>query len=374
MERAAKQLAVVGLCLAVGGCLPVLETSLSELREGQPGFDTTVQVRFLGGGGFMVRLGSEAFMTAPLYSNPSLVEIEGEAEIPPHTERIRKFHHPTARPGDIKAILVGHAHYDHLMDVAPVWNELSHKPPIYGSLTMRNVLAGYDAEDGPVKNGAVVALDDPDGKVGDAVDYQSCQKPQPCEGCSPAEECPHREQGPGRWVEVPDSRIRLLALCGAHPPQFAGIHKWPGCLKVPRTAPPLFPRDYPEGRVLAYLIDFLDKPGGKPVFRVYYQDAPADSKNGWGMIPASWLADRNVDLALLCGGTWDEFDEAEAVAKIGKAAHIVLGHWEDFFVSQSVPVHPIPTLRGKEYLRRLRKATGVTAIVPAPNVMMRFPL
>lgn len=374
MESGTKRLVIAGLCLAASGCLPVLKDSLPELQEGQPGFDTTVQVRFLGVGGFMVRLGRDAFMTTPLYSNPSLFEIAGEAEIPPRTERIKKFHRPTTRPEDIKAILVGHAHYDHLMDVVPVWNGLLHRPPIYGSLTMRNILVGYDSENGPVKNGSAVALDDPNGPFGDAVDYQTCKEPQPCEGCSAAEECPHHQQVQGKWVEVPKSRIRVLALCGAHPQQFAGIHKWPGCLKVPRTAPPLFPRDYPEGRVLAYLIDFLDRPGGKPVFRVYYQDAPADSKRGWGMIPENWLAERSVDLALLCGGTWNEFGEAEAVAKVGRAKHIVLGHWEDFFVPQSVPVHPIPTLRGEEYLRRLKTATGVTAIVPAPQVMMRFPL
>ncbi len=374
MTSTRKRLLVTGLGLLVGACLPVLRDSLPELQDGQPGFDTTVQVRFLGVGGFLVRLGNDAFLTAPLYSNPSLLELQAESKIPPSSERIGRFHHPTVRPQDVKAILVGHAHYDHLMDVVPVWRELPQRPPVYGSLTMRNILAGHDLEQGPVTGGAVVALDDPNGPLGDAVDYQSCRQPQPCEHCSVAQECPHREPVPGRWVEVPGSRIRILALCGGHPQQFAGIHKWPGCLTAPRTTPPVFPRDYPEGRVLAYLIDFLDRPGGKPVFRVYYQDAPADSRRGWGMIPPSWLGERNVDLALLCGGTWHEFDEAEAVAEIGKAKHIVLGHWEDFFVPQSVRARPLLTLRGEEYLRRLKRATGVTAIVPAPQVMIRLPL
>lgn len=371
---AVRAAALVAACAAVAGCLPVLKKSLPELEQGQPGFDASVQVRYLGVGGFMVRLGNEAFLTAPLYSNPTLVELDGVQQIPPCLERIRQFHRPTLHPEDIKAILVGHAHYDHLMDVVPVWNMLGHRPPIYGSATTRHILAGYDAEDGPVKNGAVVALDDPAGPPGDVVDHSACSEEQPCEGCSAAVRCAKPASASGKWVDVPSSSIRLLALCAAHPPQLAGIHQWPGCVTAPRTSPPLVATDYLEGHVLAYLIDFMDRPGGKPVFRVYYQDAPAHSKKGWGTIPASWLKERDVDLALLCGGNWDAFDEAEAVARMSKARHIVLGHWEDFFVPQSAPLHPIPGLNGDEYLRRIKKATGKTAIVPAPQVMMRFPL
>ncbi len=357
-------------CLVAAGCLPTLGPGQSkpELVQGQAGFETTVQVKFLGVGGFVVRLGHDAFMTAPLYSNPLGTHVlPPEKPIPPDEERIRRYHHPTLRPEEIKAILVGHAHYDHLLDVTLVWKALAHKPPIFGSLTTENLLAGYDSSGGPVQAGATVVLDD-------VADYRQCNKPQPCEFCLPADICPsHPQTQAGTWKPVPGSRIRLRALCAAHPRQFLDTHFWPGCAKTRRSDPPKYSCDYKEGQVFSYLIDFLDA-NGKPVFRTYYQDTPADATAGWGTIPPELLAERKIDLMLLCGGNWNVFDRSELVTQGTGVRNIVVGHWEDFFVDQGFPLREIPGMNVEKFLKLLKAASGKDAIVPAPQVMMHFPL
>jgi hypothetical protein len=357
-------------CLALGACLPVLKAkdSKPELVDGQQGYETTVQVRFLGVGGFLVRLGHEAFMTAPMYSNPFGTKLlPPEQPIPPDDCRIARFHHPTVHPEEIKAILVGHAHYDHLMDVVAVWKGLPQRPPIFGSLTMENILAGYDSSGGPVQAGATAALDD-------VADYRQCSRPQPCELCQPADTCPsHPQTQAGTWKMVPGSRIRVMALCAAHPKQFLDTHFWPGCVKARRVEPPKYSCDFKEGQVFSYLIDFLDA-SGRPVFRTYYQDTPADARAGWGMIHPDFLAERKIDLMLLCGGNWNVFERSEQVVRATGVESVVIGHWEDFFFTQDSPVHEIPGLDGKAFLKRLKRASGTQAVVPEPQVMMHFPL
>jgi hypothetical protein len=359
---------VLAACLATA-CLPVIKRkdSKPELVEGDTNFTSTVQVKFLGVGGFMVRLGHDAFMTAPMYSNPFVRDVlPPEKPIPPDPGLIARYHHPTVHPEEIEAILVGHAHYDHLMDVALVWKMLAHRPPIFGSLTMRNILAGYDSSGGPVQAGVIVALDD-------VADYRQCNKPQPCEDCLPSDVCPtHSQTQAGTWRPA-GSRIRVMALCAAHPKQFQDAHFWPGCVNTPRAAPPKYSCDYKEGQVFSYLIDFLDAQG-TPVFRVYYQDTPSHATAGWGTIHADLLAERKVDLMLLCGGNWNVFDRSELVAQGTHAKNIVIGHWEDFFFDQGVPIHEIPGLDGEQFLARLKGVSGKNALVPEPQVMMHFPL
>lgn len=163
-----------------------------------------------------------------------------------------------------------------------------------------------------------------------------------------------------------------MALCAAHPKQFGDTHFWPGCTKSPRADPPEYSCDYREGQVLSFLVDFLDATG-KPVFRTYYQDTPAHATKGWGLIPRNLLAERKIDLMLLCGGNWNVFERSEEVARDTGVRFVVLGHWEDFFLPQDFPIHEIPGMRVGAYVKRLGKVTGVKVLVPEPQVMMQFP-
>ena len=61
-------------------------------------------------------------------------------------------------------------------------------------------------------------------------------------------------------------------------------------------------------------LDFLDD-DDEPVFRVYYQDAPTNAPIG--NPPATILADKRVDVALLCVGTYDQVAaQPEEIAEV----------------------------------------------------------
>ena len=95
----------------------------------------------------------------------------------------------------------------------------------------------------------------------------------------------------------------------------------------------------------AYLIDFLDE--GRPVFRVYFQDSGTNEPVGY--VPVTLLREKRVDVALLC--VWGDFHRLrrhpEGILENTRPRHAVLGHWEDFFVTQDNHeidgrIYPIP--------------------------------
>ena len=76
-----------------------------------------LELRYLGAGGVLMRWNGHAILTAPFYSNPGLLQVGMGLPISPNAERI-DAHLPAI--DDVEAILVGHSHYDHLMDAVYV--------------------------------------------------------------------------------------------------------------------------------------------------------------------------------------------------------------------------------------------------------------
>jgi hypothetical protein len=114
--------------------------------------------------------------------------------------------------------------------------------------------------------------------------------------------------------------------------------------------------------VYAYLVDFLDA-AGRPVYRVYYQDSGTNPPKGY--VPPSVIAEKHVDVALLCvGGDFHRLRRhPEGIIENTRPRNVVLGHWEDFFVSQDEHaidgrVYPAPSSRKEapEFEARARRA------------------
>jgi L-ascorbate metabolism protein UlaG (beta-lactamase superfamily) len=358
----------LGLCALAAGCLPVYRSSLQEIPPGAPGFEEIVQVRFLGVGGFSLRKGEDVVLTAPLYSNPSIEELDRRKSLTPKAALIEKFHPQT---DGVKAILVGHAHYDHLMDVPWVWARTP-EAMIYGNSSVKNILAGYapgaGGNDVPrIPTDKVVAID----HAGeDLVDYRMCIQKR-----GPRELAPGRiddSELAGRWIQVPGSRVRIRALCSSHPPQIlSSIHLWPGCIHHPRFAPPSSSEDYQEGETIAYLIDFLAEDGRTPVFRIYYQDAPTNPTIG--EIPEDLRREKAVDLALLCVGTFFGVEEPTHIVDNTDARYIILGHWENFFRPQDQKLKGIPFAKVKKVVSEVRKASPEAEVfLPAPQTVFHL--
>ncbi|HRB13240.1 MAG TPA: hypothetical protein PKU70_09525, partial [Vicinamibacteria bacterium] len=88
-----------------------------------------------------------------------------------------------------------------------------------------------------------------------------------------------------------------------------------------------------EGRTFAYLLDFLDESGGTE-FRVYFQDSGARVGVGAGPAPGD-PGYRKVDVALICGsGDFKGLDHPAGIVTHLQPRHVIVGHWEDFFVTQ----------------------------------------
>jgi len=277
-----------------------------------------LEVVSLGVGGVALRHGDDLVLTAPLFSNPDLLTVT-TGEIAPDAERIEAFADPEVI-GGAAAVLVGHAHYDHLLDVPDV-AAIAGEPVIYGNLSAANLVASV-AE--------VEVVNDPEDP---RVDRRMCAVPDPCTGVSPGLA--------GEWIAVPEASVRVRPLCSAHPPQILDtFHFGEGCVETPLSAPPQEAADWLEGQTLAWLIDFLDADGAI-AHRVYVQDAPASAPAS--SVHPDLLAERSIDLAVLNVGTYTAARAHPTEALANLEPRFALGvHWEDFFTPQDQPIEPIP--------------------------------
>jgi L-ascorbate metabolism protein UlaG (beta-lactamase superfamily) len=353
---------LAGLASAISCHLPI-ERGTESVPPGDPSYDTTVQVRFLGVGGFLIRRGEDVVLTAPLYSNPELTKLDGV--LLPNPERIRTFNQHVS---EVDAVLVGHAHYDHLMDV-PLALERSKDAMIYGNESVAYILTGYTGADSVprLRPEQIKALNLAPENL---VDYRMCVQRE-----GPPSKAPDPYPAKGDWVPVPRARVRIRALCSEHPAQIAKtIHQWPGRVYRPRFAPPQKADDYQEGETLAFLIDFLDEAGTKPVFRIYYQDAPTPPTIG--EVAPDLLAEKPVDVAILCAGNFLDVEDPGHIVRNTRPHTVVLGHWENFFMPQRDDPPKIPGSNVKKILEMVRSSSepGTRVILPNPQAMFVFPV
>jgi hypothetical protein len=325
--------------------------SLSAPPSASP--DDLLVVHYLGVSGFLLEHGEDVVLTAPLYSNPGLVEVALDHAIRPDSAQVDRLLPPEADRAH--AILVGHSHYDHLLDVSDVALRHATRARVYGSPTTGHLLAPF-----PGLEGRVVVIEDED--AGD-------------------------HQHPGRWLAVAP-RVRVMALRSEHSaqatldlplnPQPMPLHVWRGRLEEDLETPPRSASDWAEGAVYAYLVDFLDRAGGRPVFRVYFQDSGTNEPVGY--VPETVLRQKRVDVALLCvGGDFERLRRhPEGILENTRPRHAVLGHWEDFFVTQDNHeidgrVFPIPAT-GQDTARFTRRAeTALRAVDPEARVWVPCP-
>lgn len=302
--------AVCGAALVQAACAaPIHKLKIAECPVVTTKAGDFVDVRYLGVGGVLLSRGSDVILTAPLYSNPSLVEFAADHQIRSDPTLIERLFPLAGRAA--RAILVGHSHYDHLMDVPYVALNLATSADVYGSQTTVNLLHEISGKLAPRQ---VIALDQ------DAFDPWSGK--------------------PGRWQPITKT-LRVMAIRSEHSDQFElkmlglkmAFHTARGLQDKPLAELPKRASEWAEGGVFAYLIDFLDE-RGVPVFRVYYQD----SGTNWNIgLPSATLLDgKNVDLALICvGGEFKRLrGHPEHLIRVLKPRFALLIHWEDFFVTQ----------------------------------------
>lgn len=337
-----------------------------------------VELTYLGVGGWLIRRGDASLLTAPFFSNPHLLEV-GLERIHPDPDRIAA-HLPDV--ADVSAILVGHGHYDHLMDVPWILEHRAPRAVVLGNRTVAHQLApsGFgrvaleEGRDGALRPSAPPP-DAPAGAGGSVVvpDAPSPDRGPPAAPTArvvvvgPVAGTPTR---PGRWIRVAEG-VRVMALVSDHAPHVAGVTLYSGRRTRDMPEPPASAEEWLAGQTLAWLVDLVE-PDGSVAFRIYYQDAAGAAP--WGLVPP--LGDGvAIDVALLVPATYSgTVWHPEAILENTSPRHVILGHWEDFFEPPSRPAGPVPFTLLPDFVARLARALpeGARYDVPVPGTRFVF--
>jgi hypothetical protein len=219
---------------------------------------------------------------------------------------------------DVSAILVGHGHYDHLMDVPYIARHRAAHATIYGNATSAYQLVPFGLADRFQVIGGMAGS----------------------------------REAAGQWIQVSPG-VRVMPLLSDHAPHLAGITLYSGVRTRPMTHEPRSANEWLDGETLAFLIDFLNEDGSVGL-RIYYQDAvPAPP---FGMAPR--LDDGvGVDVAILVPATYAEVSwHPEALLENLGPRYVLLCHWEDFFEAPSRPPEPVPFTLLPDFVARLERA------------------
>lgn len=289
--------------VALAGCSPTVGPGVSGLVDLSPPDADELRLVYLGSGGWIIERGSDVLLTAPLFSNPGLIRtglwsIGSDIDL---VDRYMSRYDVSAA----RAILVGHAHYDHLMDVPRVAMEHAPDARIVGSRTVANTLGTWSGMEHRVD------------EVNDSA---------------------ANVETVGRWLEYGPG-IRIMALRSHHAAHFDGYTLYQGSRDRPLTEEPETADAWVDGVSFAFLIDFLDR-DGSVAFRLYYQDAVAAPPAGFA--PEQLILERPVDVAILVPATFDQVDwHPEAFVENLRPKRVLLGHWENFFVPIDTPTRSV---------------------------------
>jgi hypothetical protein len=355
--RAAWVASVVAAGAFAAGCGPK-SISCTTLVPHAPPPAGSVQVTFLGVGGIIVRWAGSAVMAAPLYSNPTIGEL-ALSDI--HADRQRIDALLRQDVSDVRAILSGHAHYDHLMDVPYVVLEKAKGADVIGNDATVKLLAPLAGELGSRK-------------------VRSFQ---------------HRDSS----YDVVGTRIRIRAIPSEHSPQIGprlfgwgpralgllvnltDVTLWRGEPEKELQTLPVRAGGWSGGTTLAFVIELLEAESDRAAFRIYYQDSP--TRRPYGYPPCA--GDCAFDLAVLClGGATEYRSFPRDIVSYLHPKHVMGIHWEDFFNPRRLPlpgetsvqesIYAAPGVEASKFLAAVRGAqpAGGRAIVPCPDHVTTF--
>jgi L-ascorbate metabolism protein UlaG (beta-lactamase superfamily) len=360
---ALRALAVACLCTALAGCgrsisgLPV-ETGGTPVPPRDAAHATTLQIRYLGAGGVLLTRGEDALLTAPFFSNPSISRLVfgqlGFVKFESSPDQIGRFLGPKDKEdlARVTAVLVGHAHYDHLMDVPYIKQHFLPNATIYGSDTMQHTLAGDKT-----------------------LDRAKVKSLEPRAWLAPADGQP---EAPAQWTPV-GPRLRVLALKSEHAPILFGWWKFsPEAYDAPLESLPTRPWGWREGQTLAYLIDFLAADGKTVEFRVHYQDAASNPPFGFPPLFKGTPDERPVDVAILCVPGFNQVKNyPDGLIERINPRSVVLIHWENFFTplpDDARALRVVPNTDVEAFLARLKRpgVRDARVTLPAPGAWLRY--
>ncbi|UVL27648.1 MBL fold metallo-hydrolase [Pseudomonas donghuensis] len=310
-------------------------------------------LHYLGVGGWLVHWKGEGVLLAPSFSNPGGLGIRG---LPPLRVKANPQRIDALMPSasDVKMLLVGHAHYDHLLDVPRVMHIHTPKATVYGSQTVGHILHAGKVDARRIK---VLVADEI------ANPYQPSRRGTWFYSNGQSAKDGTRPQGPTPGM------IRAMPIHSEHAGHAFGINFIQGQYDHPLGTLPQSLFGWRLGEVtLAWLIDLLDE-NGKPVYRIHYQDSAATPPLGFPPLIADG---KRIDVEILCAASWDQVHNyPAALLRITQPRTLVLGHWENFFASD--PKKPARTIPLQGYKGLLKQLPHYTPVIPEPFSQVPLP-
>ena len=288
-----------------------------------------VEVRYLGSGGVYIRWGDDAILLGPYFSRPGNIVRPVTGRIAFDAARIGRGMEGI---GEVRAILAGHSHFDHIGDVPFIVQRYAPNASVYVNDAGVTELTPY----ADIK----------------AVSF---------------------EKNHDAWIKVGNA-IRFMPVPSDHAPQLCGWHRWP-CTYA--DGPPK--RKWTDwkneklsalrgGNTFAFVIDLLGTSEDDVRYRIYYNDAASSPGKGVPQLHDG----RAYDLAILCMASFHLVtDYPEALLRALRPRHVLVSHYDDFFARQSGRYRFAPLLtngRAGEFFGRLKDKLAKLAPQPEPPV------
>lgn len=311
----------------------------------------SVDIVAMGVSGYLIipwRDSTRTVLTPPMFTNPTIWWMTfGDLLFGTHPDTAlmsrRLAGMPAAsrdRLSRVRAVLVGHGHYDHLLDLPPLLAGMPHAV-VYGSETVRNLLAPVSM----LTDTRRVAIDSLAGIDSIRV---------------------------GRSIEVGPA-VRVRALAWAHAPNIGPITIAPGHQRTFRRSLPRTVHGWKMGRTYAYAIDIVD-PRGSVAYRLVFHDAAAgpDVQRRAAQVIATMPPTKHTALIM----TAANFDQPPLYPDILLAHlaphHVILGHWDDFFRSSEKRERVVRGIRSADLVARLAPYVGEHWSAPRAGAVTRL--
>ncbi|MCB1177193.1 MAG: MBL fold metallo-hydrolase [Leptospiraceae bacterium] len=268
-----------------------------------------VEIKYLGTSGFLIKRGNISLLTAPFFSNPNFLRL-GLWKIHPVPERIDKGM-KDVDVSNVKVILIGHAHYDHAMDIPYIHQKYTPNADILSNNSAKNLLLSKDINP-PIPENKIHVMD----KVSANLWTEGIWF---CYSNSGKTDCDSKEV-----------KFRIMGIRSEHAPHFFGVKLYQGEVEEVPDSLPVRAESWKEGQTLSYIIDFMGEKGNID-FRIHFQDSSSNSP--FGFPPAFRDKDKkNIDVALMCIPGWKENNNFPQEFVLNtKPSYIILSHWENFF-------------------------------------------
>ena len=281
-----------------------------------------LRIEFNGVATFYIQHKGSAVLTDPFITNPGFRKVTF-GKIYSDTDLLNRY---APKTYNIKLVSMGHAHYDHILDLPYFLPKLSKETKIVGS-----------------KNAVAIAKTlQPIQEVIDIV----ALKANPTKS--------------GTWAYATDSTVRIMAIQSAHLPHIGHKHLYHGHYE---TAPEIFPqqvKQFLQDETLAYLIDFLND-SLQPEKRIYFSSSSASYPNGF--FPEEILQEKSVDVAILSAALSQKATNyPTALVQFLQPEKTIICHWENFFRNREKKLKAVSLTNHQQFQKALDSLKTITEI------------